>query len=76
MQQSTSKRASLQGLPVGHQELLHQVESELKIRFYAQKTRKNYLGHIRRFFFWLRGESVPNDPESIKRYLLFLVENK
>ena len=72
----TSKRANLQGLPTGHQKLLHQVENELKIRHYAQKTRKNYLGHIRRFFFWLNGASVPDDPESVKRYLLFLVENK
>ena len=70
MHQITSKRASLQGLPVAHRELLRQVESELKIRYYAQKTRKNYLGHIRRFFFWLRGAPVPDDPESIKRYLL------
>jgi integrase/recombinase XerD len=52
------------------------MEIELKIRNYAQKTRKNYLGHIRRFLFWLRGAPVPMDSQTLKSYLLFLVEHK
>jgi hypothetical protein len=71
-----SRGVTLHGLPQIHQEILHQIESELKIRKYAQKTRKNYLGHIRRFFFWLKGAPVPMDSQTLKSYLLFLVEHK
>ncbi|MBT4499358.1 MAG: site-specific integrase [Gemmatimonadetes bacterium] len=70
------KTSQFTGIACRPSGLLRQIESELKIRYYAQKTRRNYLGHIRRFFFWLRGAPVPDDPESIKRYLLFLVEHK
>ena len=76
MNRSTSKRAALHDLSPSHRTLLHQVENELKIRHYAFKTRKNYLGHIRRFFLWLRGAPVPTAPQPIKAYLLFLVEHK
>ena len=76
MNHSTSRRAPLHGLPHSHQQLLHKVENELKIRHYAQKTRKNYLGHIRRFFFWLQGSPVPTDAQIVKSHLLFLVEHK
>ena len=76
MPNHTSRRASVQGLSIGYQQLLQQVERELKIRHYAQKTRKNYLGHIRRSFFWLKGASLPQEPESVKCYLLFLVDHK
>ncbi len=71
-----SRRATLHGLPQTHQKLLQQMENELKIRHYAQKTRKTYLGHIRRFFFWLQGAPVPMEPQPLKHYLLFLVDRK
>ena len=71
-----SGRTRAPQLPQPYQGLLDQVETELKIRHYAQKTRKNYLGHLRRFFGWLNGMPVPQDTASIKRYLLYLVDQK
>ncbi len=35
--------------------VLSRVELELKLRGYARKTRKSYMGHCRRFLQWKRG---------------------
>ena len=72
----TSRRDRGEGLPLSHRHLLQQVEDELKLQHYAFKTRKNYLGYLRRFFYWLNGAPVPMDPTALKRYLLFLIEQQ
>ena len=76
MSHQPSRRATLQGLLPSHQDLFHQAESELKIRHYSPKTRKSYLCHIRHFLYWLQGATVPKEAQILKRYLLFLVEQK
>jgi integrase/recombinase XerD len=76
MNHRRSRRATLEGLPLSHQDLFHQAENELKIRHYSPKTRKNYLCHIRHFLVWLQGAPVPKESQTLKRYLLFQVEQK
>ena len=70
------RRTKIEGLNRSYMELFEQFERELKIRHYAQKTRKNYLNHLCCFFEWLGGKPVPADPAALKDYFLFMVEER
>ncbi len=57
-------------------ELLARVHAALDLRGYSPRTRKVYLGHLRRFFEWCGGGTpkLPEDPaRSAQAYLLELV---
>jgi len=60
-------------------EPLEAVHEAMLLRGYSPRTRKVYLGHVRRFFEWC-GESpgsLPDDPEArIRAYLVHLVEER
>lgn len=56
-------------------ELLRRVSEELRVQGYSPRTRKNYVGHIRRF---LRAHPEAMDgltTESVKRYILQLQDD-
>ena len=60
---------------------LELVREALLLRGYSPRTRKVYLGHLRRFLEWCGGGggrgSVPDDPEErCKSYLVHLVEDR
>lgn len=55
------------------------VREALVLRGYSPRTRKVYLGHLRRFLQWCGGgtERLPDDPEAqCRAYLLHLVEER
>lgn len=59
--------------------LLARVREALTLRGYSPRTRKVYLGHVRRFLEWCGGRP-PEEPEkatrAVDRYLLELVEKR
>lgn len=59
--------------------LLARVREALVLKGYSPRTRRVYLGHLRRFLEWCGGEP-PEDPEeaagTVDRYLLGLVEHR
>ncbi len=55
------------------------VHDGLMLRGYSPRTRKLYLGHVRRFLEWagLRVTELPDDPTSLaERYLVMLVSDR
>lgn len=64
---------------VGPEPILDRVEAGLAIRGYSPRTRKVYLGHLRRFLTWC-GEGTPRMPDDPARraqvYVLELLEGK
>ncbi len=60
-------------------EILRQIEGALMVRGYSPRTRKVYLGHLRRFLEWCGGGSleIPEDPaERGQAYILELLRQK
>lgn len=58
---------------------LRRVRAGLVLRGYSPRTRKVYLGHVRRFIDWaeMTIDKLPNDPTPLaKRYLLELAEER
>lgn len=61
--------------------LLQRVRAALTVRGYSPRTRKVYLGHLRRFLRWCGGGSVdPRDPEELaehaREYILELLRER
>ncbi len=56
--------------------ILNQVETELKIRNYSPKTRKAYLGAIRRFLGHIGKPPAELNADDVRRYLLYLVDER
>jgi integrase/recombinase XerD len=59
--------------------LLDRVHDALRVRGYSPRTRKVYLGHLRRFLTWCGGgtPALPSDPEGQgQAYILHLIERK
>lgn len=54
-------------------EIIRQVDSELRLRGFSQKTRKNYLWHIQRFLSFCSGYPINADESVCRRYLLHLL---
>lgn len=59
-----------------NQEIIKQMESELKLKGYSTKTRKSYLGQIRRFSCFIRKRFNEITDADIKRYILFLLSDE
>jgi len=56
---------------------LHRMREALLLRGYSPRTRKVYLGHMRRFVEWAGGDldQLPDDPRALaERFILELVE--
>jgi site-specific recombinase XerD len=60
--------------PSAIQELLERTRRELVIRGYAPRTRKVYVGHVRRFLAWRAQAPGAELAEEMRRYLLRIVE--
>ena len=67
----------------GDEALLERVQAQLTLGGYSPRTRKVYLGHIRRYLEWLAGHcqaertDLAADPsEAAERYLLHLVHER
>ena len=58
------------------EEILSNVEKELKLRGYSQKTRKAYLHHIGKFLCYFMKDPVLLDESHIKEYVLYLIDEK
>ncbi|NLJ04383.1 MAG: tyrosine-type recombinase/integrase [Exilispira sp.] len=56
--------------------ILSNVEKELKLRGYSQKTRKAYLHHIGKFLCYFMKDPVLLDESHIKEYVLYLIDEK
>ncbi|MGW8268684.1 MAG: tyrosine-type recombinase/integrase [Longimicrobiales bacterium] len=65
--------------PLPSREILHRVRDALTVRGYSPRTRKVYLGHLRRFLEWYGG-GVPRLPEDPARegeaYILELIHRR
>jgi len=61
----------------GRRGLVEQVRNEMSLRGYAARTRKVYLGHIRRFLRWCGGENGVRTAPAVRAraYLVHLVED-
>jgi site-specific recombinase XerD len=68
-----------EGAPTSGYHLLEQVQDALMVRGYSPRTRKVYLGHLRRFLVWC-GEGVPRVPddpaERGEAYILELIKRQ
>ncbi|MDP6038444.1 MAG: site-specific integrase [Candidatus Latescibacteria bacterium] len=53
---------------------LQAMESELKLKGYSAKTRKGYLGHVRRFLSFFGNDPRTLNEEGIRRYALHLLD--
>ena len=60
--------------PAAIDELLERTRRELVIRGYAPRTRKVYLGHVRRFLAWRARAPKAELAEEMRCYLLHIVE--
>lgn len=58
------------------EEILSNVEKELKLREFSQKTRKAYLHHIGKFLCYFMKDPVLLDESHIKEYMLYLIDEK
>jgi integrase/recombinase XerD len=56
-------------------EILKKTEDELKLKGFSFKTRKAYLGHLRRFIIYNYNTSELNI-ESARKYILYLLDNE
>jgi len=67
----------VKGLPeLFLKEIIDTMDNELKLNGYSPKTRKAYLGHIKRFIDFNFKVTKDLDGENIRKYLLFLLETK
>jgi len=57
-------------------ELLHEMSRAMVLAGFSPKTRRVYLGYGRRFAEWTEVPLVKAGPEKVRRYLVFLVENR
>lgn len=62
-------------------ESLNKAEEELKLKGFSYKTRKVYLGHLRRFIFYRNNTKPINNINELnitdaKKYILFLLDNQ
>ena len=55
---------------------LERFQEEIRLRGYSPRTRKVYVGHIRRFFEWGKGILGSQPSEDARRYLIHLVEER
>jgi site-specific recombinase XerD len=58
------------------EKILEDMEKELKLRGYSEKTRKAYLHHIGKFLHYFMKDPVLLDESHIKEYVLYLIEEK
>jgi integrase/recombinase XerD len=68
-----------QGAPEPSSEILRRVGDVLTVRGYSPRTRKVYLGHLRRFLAWYGGDELrlPEDPaREGEAYILELVQRR
>jgi integrase/recombinase XerD len=56
--------------------ILDKAEDELLLGGYSQRTRKNYLGYIRRFGEWSPRSLRETEAEDVRDYLLYLVRDR
>lgn len=52
------------------------MEEELILKGYTERTRKNYLGHIKRFFMYTGKDHNLVETQDIRGYLIYLLEEK
>ncbi len=57
-------------------DLLKDMEDQLRLKGYSQKTRKSYLGHIRRLCIYYKKHPKDLNNEELQRYLLNLLNNE
>lgn len=62
--------------PLDATETLSRFQEEIRLRGYSPRTRKVYLGHIRRFLEWSGGAIGSRPSEDARRYLVYLVEER
>jgi integrase/recombinase XerD len=55
---------------------LERFQEEIRLRGYSPRTRKVYVGHIRRFFEWSGGTVGRQPTERARHYLIHLVEER
>ena len=71
--------SSREGAPTSASHILERVRDALMVRGYSPRTRKVYLGHLRRFLVWC-GEGVPRLPdepaERGEAYILELIKRQ
>lgn len=58
------------------QDLLQKTEKDIRLKGYAAKTRKVYLGHIRRFFSFLNSEQLAMTITTAKEFIYELLKIK
>ncbi|HET9949864.1 MAG TPA: site-specific tyrosine recombinase/integron integrase [Longimicrobiales bacterium] len=56
--------------------LLDRLSEELRLRGYSPRTRKVYLGHVRRFLAWRAARTPRPSVEEARAYLVHLVEER
>ncbi|MFZ7104664.1 MAG: site-specific tyrosine recombinase/integron integrase [Peptococcaceae bacterium] len=67
----------VKGLPESFlKEIIDTMDNELKLNGYSPKTRKAYLGHVKRFIDFNNKITKDLVGEDIRKYLLFLLETK
>jgi site-specific recombinase XerD len=59
-----------------HQDQIKALETELKIRNYSRRTLKNYCSLVHQYLSWLDKSPSKNDISDIKRYQLYLKEDR
>jgi integrase/recombinase XerD len=76
---STGPEKVPEGSPEPSSDVLERVRVGLKVRGYSPRTRKVYLGHLRRFMSWCGGgiPKIPEDPAAQgQAYILELIERQ
>ena len=59
-----------------NREQLALLREQLVLRAYSPRTRRVYLGHIRRFLTWCEGTGERASAETVRRFLMHLVEEQ
>ncbi len=57
-------------------DIIKSLSDRLKLKGYSNKTKKAYIGHIRRFIDFYEESPLNFDKNDIDRYLLYLLENQ
>lgn len=56
--------------------ILRKMDEELILNGYSLRTRKNYLGHLRRFLLFIGKDQMMIDNQDIRSYLIYLLETR